>query len=172
MPALLLALANFAPLLAKYLGAGTTTEKVAAVAVQVAQTVTGAISPEEAVAKLAASSELQQKFQLAVLEKSVELDKLYLADIEDARKRDVELAKAGQKNFRADFLVAVAIVVVIALTVLVVWHSDLYEYVKGIITLVLGRFLGYIDQIYNFDFGTTRSSRGKDDTINKLAGGS
>lgn len=32
----------------------------------------------------------------------------------------------------------------------------------------LGRFLGYLDNIFNFEFGTTRSSQKKDDTILNL----
>ena len=45
------------------------------------------------------------------------------------------------------------------------------EYVKGIFTLVLGRFLGYLDNIYSFEFGTTRGSKEKDETIKQLTGG-
>jgi hypothetical protein len=43
------------------------------------------------------------------------------------------------------------------------------EYLKGIVTLVLGRFLGYLDNIYNFEFGSTRSSKAKDLTIEQLS---
>jgi len=31
--------------------------------------------------------------------------------------------------------------------------------------------LGYLDNIYSFEFGTTRGSRDKDDTIKNLTGG-
>ena len=56
--------------------------------------------------------------------------------------------------------------------VYLVWKDDtLTEYVKGIVTLVLGRFLGYLDNIYSFEFGTTRGSKDKDDTIKQLSGG-
>lgn len=75
-----------------------------------------------------------------------------------------------KQNWRAHLMFIFAVVVVMLLTYLV-WDSDnLTEYTKGIFTLVLGRFLGYLDNIYNFEFGTTRQSRTKDETINKLSG--
>jgi hypothetical protein len=59
-------------------------------------------------------------------------------------------------------------VVLIAALVWIVLKSGLDEYAKGIITLVLGRFLGYLDNIYNFEFGSTRTSKTKDDSIKNL----
>jgi hypothetical protein len=93
-------------------------------------------------------------------------------DRDSARSRDAEMVRRGVHNFRADIMVAVAAVAV-AWMVYLVWSSpSLDEYVKGIVTLVLGRFLGYLDNIYSFEFGTTRGSQNKDETIKKLSGGS
>ena len=65
------------------------------------------------------------------------------------------------------FLLAVAMICAL---VWIVWQdTEVNEYLKGIVTLVLGRFLGYLDNIYNFEFGTTRSSRAKDATIEQLS---
>ena len=70
---------------------------------------------------------------------------------------------------RASILVIIAIVVVIWLVYLV-WNSpDATDYMQGIITLVLGRFIGYLDAVYNYEFGTTRSSKEKDATITTLS---
>lgn len=92
-------------------------------------------------------------------------------DRDSARGRDAEFIRRGAHNWRADIMVAVAAVAV-AWMVYLVWSSkDLDEYVKGIVTLVLGRFLGYLDNIYSFEFGTTRGSQNKDDTIKQLSGG-
>ena len=69
---------------------------------------------------------------------------------------------------RANTMYVLAIVVIAGL----VWGvlaSKLDDYGKGIITLVLGRFLGYLDVIYSFEFGTTKSSKQKDETITTLA---
>lgn len=77
-----------------------------------------------------------------------------------------------QKSFRADSMYLLAVVVTILLVFMVWKDANITEFVKGVVTLVLGRFLGYLDGIYNFEFGTTRSNKLKDDTINKLSSGS
>jgi len=99
----------------------------------------------------------------------------FKAEVQDkgsARDRDAWFIKMGQHNWRADIMFFMAVVVVACL-VWIVWKDEtLSEYVKGIFTLVLGRFLGYLDNIYNFEFGTTRGSQSKDATIKNLSGGS
>ena len=101
----------------------------------------------------------------------IEVFKEEVKDRDSARERDSWYVRMGRYNYRGDlmFLLAVAM---IALLVWIVWKDpSINEYVKGIFTLVLGRFLGYLDNIYNFEFGTTRGSKSKDETINKLSGG-
>ena len=99
----------------------------------------------------------------------------FQAEIQDrgsARERDSWFIKMGQHNWRADLMFALAVAVVTYL-VWIVWKDEtLSEYFKGIVTLVLGRFLGYLDNIYSFEFGTTRGSKEKDETIKNLSGGS
>ena len=82
----------------------------------------------------------------------------------DARKRDMTLGV----HYRADSMYVLAVALIAAL-VYVVLNSGLDEYAKGIVTLVLGRFLGYLDNIYNFEFGSTRSNKTKDATIENLS---
>ena len=100
-----------------------------------------------------------------------EVFRVEVADKGDARKRDVEFLRAGRRNYRADVMFLLAVLMIAGL-VWIVWKDpSINEYVKGIFTLVLGRFLGYLDNIYNFEFGTTRGSKDKDDTIKVLSGG-
>lgn len=88
-----------------------------------------------------------------------------------ARERDVEFIKRGMVNTRANVMFFLAVVMV-GILVWIVWKDqNINEYVKGIFTLVLGRFLGYLDNIYSFEFGTTRGSKEKDETIKQLTGG-
>lgn len=167
---LLIALANFAPFLAKYLaGSDFSVSKITQVVSDVATSVTGAKTPQEAIEMLGQNAQLAQDFQLKILANSRDLDAMYLADIQDARARDVKLAQVGQRNIRADSMYILAVAVIILLVVLIWKTPDITEYVKGIVTLVLGRFLGYLDSIYNFEYGTTRSSKVQQDTINKLS---
>lgn len=97
--------------------------------------------------------------------------KAEVADKDSARSRDKEFLKAGTHNYRADFMFVLAVGLVSCM-IWIVWKDpSINEYAKGIFTLVLGRFLGYLDNIYNFEFGTTRGSRDKDVTIGKLSDG-
>lgn len=93
-----------------------------------------------------------------------------IKDRDSARLRDIEFIKKGMVNNRANFMFFLAVVMV-GLLVWIVWKDQsINEYVKGIFTLVLGRFLGYLDNIYSFEFGTTRGSKDKDETIKQLTG--
>lgn len=168
---LILGVANLVPGIAKFLHAGSTTQKIADEAGAIASTIAGVADPGEALARIqtsGAGSELQQKFQLEVMSKMASWDQMFLQDVQSARSRDVELAKVGYRNYRAHAMFALAVLVILWL-VWIIWKSpDINEYVKGIFTLVLGRFLGYLDNIYNFEFGTTRQSHEKDQTIKQL----
>jgi len=157
-----LSLAQFVPSILRYFGAGNESVEVANKVVGIATQVTGAKTPEEAIAALKADQQLQITFQEEVMKNEAQLQQIYLNDISDARKRDIAIRAAGQKNIRADVMSAGAFLVV-ALIVFWVWSKpDVNDYVKGIITLVLGRFLGYTDQIFQFEFGAVRNLIGKD----------
>lgn len=109
-----------------------------------------------------------RQFLLAAAEQDLASFKEEVKDKDSARLRDAQFLKAGTRNYRADTMYVLA-VVIIGLLVWAVLSSELDEYAKGIITLVLGRFLGYLDNIYNFEFGSTRSSKQKDFTIEQLS---
>lgn len=75
------------------------------------------------------------------------------------------------QNKRINLLAAAAFLIVLACLAAVIFTSNLDDYVKGIITVILGKFLGYVDNIYTFEFNTTRGSKTKDDVIATLAAG-
>lgn len=163
-----LALAQFAPSIMRFFGAGEASTTVVDKIINTAQTITGASSPSEALVMLKASADKQIEFNIAIINSERQLELAYLSDVQDARKREVEMAKAGAHNYRADSMYVLAVLLIAAL-VWAVLTSEMDEYAKGIITLVLGRFLGYLDNIYNYEFGTTRVSRTKDSTIESLS---
>lgn len=89
-------------------------------------------------------------------------------DRDSARARDSEFLKASKENWRAHVMFILAVSVIMWM-VWIIWKTpELSEYTKGIFTLILGRFTGYLDNIYNFEFGSTRSSKTKDATIEQL----
>jgi hypothetical protein len=91
-----------------------------------------------------------------------------VGDKDSARKRDVEFIKSSMVNWRAHTMFIIACVGVAWLVYIVWTTSNIDEFTKGVVTLILGRCLGWLDNIYNFEFGTTRGSRSKDEVIRHL----
>lgn len=165
-----LALASqFAPSIIKYFTNSDTAGAVAGQVIDIAKTVTGKGTPDEAMEAMKADPALAMQFKMAVMANNSDLEKAYLADVADARKRDVAFLAAGTRNYRSDLMFLLAVCVILLL-VFIIWRDPgINEYVKGIFTLVLGRFLGYLDNIYNFEYGSTRSNKTKDATIENLS---
>jgi hypothetical protein len=160
-------LSQFAPSIIKWVSGSDKAGEAAQKVVDIATQITGKPA-DQAVEALRGDPALVLEFRKSVMANETQLDAMYLADVADARKRDMALAAVGQRNYRADTMYALAVLVVFLLVYFVL-KSELDEYSKGIITLVLGRFLGYLDGMYNFEFGTTRNSKSKDATIENLS---
>lgn len=167
---LALALARFAPSLIKLMTGSDKVAEVADKVIDVAKAVTGTSSGEAALAAVQTDPAKAMEFQLAVGAQQLDWERAYLADTQNARARDIELVKAGAHNYRANALAAAACALVLICLGIVVWSTDIDEYAKGTISLVCGRALGWVEQLFSFEFGTNRASQKKDDTINKLSG--
>lgn len=76
---------------------------------------------------------------------------------------------SSYRNRRVSVLSTAAYVTVLVCLAVTVWVSDMSEYAQGVLTVVLGKYLSYTDQVYAYDFGTTRSSNAKDATIATLS---
>lgn len=161
-----LALSQFVPSIVKWVSGSDKAADAAQKVVDVATQITGKPA-DQVIEALKADPAMVLEFRKSVMANELAWDAMYLADVADARKRDVALVSSGQHNYRADSMYVLAVLLIMGL-VYVVLRSNLDEYAKGIVTLVLGRFLGYLDNIYNYEFGTTRSSKTKDVTIKNL----
>jgi len=93
---LAISLAQFAPSLIKYFTGSEKAANVAEQVVGIAQTVTGAKSPEDVLAALKANTELAVQFQQKVLEADTDLQKAYLQDVQSARA--MQIAALGQDD--------------------------------------------------------------------------
>lgn len=113
--------------------------------------------------------QLEMKLKAEEAERGFRYAELEFKDRDSARSRDAEIVKAGKRNYRADTMFLLAVTVIVGLVYLIWKDPNINEFMKGVVTLVLGRFLGYLDNIYSFEFGTTRGSQNKDSTIDKLA---
>lgn len=142
----------------------------------------GTTDPGELAAAVAgATPEQIQALKLADLNFKLRMSELGFANIEamerinvddrkDARSRDVELHKSGYRNVRADVMVAVAFLAVIGIAFILAYFANLKGEVIGFLTAVGGMFARNIGTAFDFEFGSSRSSRDKDAMIAQVNG--
>jgi hypothetical protein len=163
-------LAQLAPAVIKWFTKSDEAEATAQKVVDIATTVTGSKSPEEALQKIQADEEMKKAFRLAVLDHDRQMEEMAAADRRDARARDVELRKAGDKNRRADVMVIGAVVGLIScLAVLIFFRKEIPGEAVGIISTIAGIFGACLKDAYAFEFGSSRGSKEKDMLLGDLA---
>jgi hypothetical protein len=164
---LALTLAQFAPSIMRFFGAGEKPVSVAEKVVGIAKAVTGAQSPEDAIKAMRENAQLAQQFQLAVLAADTDLEKAALADRANARTRDVEVRKlAGGYNWRADIMI-VACVVALCVMVNKIIGDNIKPEVLAIFNMAIGALLKMLGDAFSFEFGSSRGSKEKDQLLGK-----
>lgn len=160
--------AEFAPGLVRML-AGDNAGEVAEKVVGAAQALTGTSTPDEAATALRADPGLLLQYKKDMAAVELEAERLYLADRQDARGRDIELRKlAGGENRRADWMIAgdVAglIVCVIAIFGLLAFKRDMQGFGELLVLLTtIANFFGLsLRDAHQFEFGSSRGSKEKD----------
>lgn|ERR1700741_2193230 len=125
-------------------------------------------------AELLAMKQEEDNFALRMQEfgykQTTELYASEIADRDSARKRDVELMKVtGHTNHRADVMLGLTFLGLVALiTMMFIRNVDANSALGGIVVLTIGKLLGQWDTGFSFEFGSNRSSKGKDETIKAL----
>jgi hypothetical protein len=110
------------------------------------------------------AKELMYEFQLAEFAFQKEMEELAVRDRESARLREMEYVKAGRIDWEHILLAVIGISAFCFLLVVLVYkqlpaeNRELFIHVAGIIE-------GVVFGIYNYNFGSTRSSRNKDQII-------
>lgn len=166
---ILMGLAQFAPSLIRWATGSDTVGKVAEVAVNVAKSVTGTSTADEAIEAMKADPSLAIQFKQQMMQQEMDFEKLYIDDKASARARDIALSSTPRGNVRANWLAGLAVAVIIFILIVLVFKSDeLNEFAKGSLTTILGVFLQLLVNIYNFEFGTTRRSREKSDILREM----
>jgi hypothetical protein len=99
------------------------------------------------------------------LEFQLELEKLGMMDRADARARDV--AKGGN-NWRADFLALIAIIGLVLCVWFIARDTAMPERAVNAIMFIAGILAAAVKDVYAFEFGSSRGSKEKDDTIARL----
>lgn len=162
LPAILAALLPSVPSIVKMIGLSDNASKVADIATGLVRQVTGLEDPMKGIAVLESDPDLMLQFQLAMLQREQELERLYVADKSDARFRDIEFLKSGKRNIRADLMVACSFALLV-LIIAALFFTEPTEFAKGAITVVLGFITVNLGNVFSFEFGTTR----KEDENNK-----
>lgn len=123
----------------------------------IAQAVTGKNSMGEAVTEILGSPAKQQDFRLAMQDRSDSMDRAYLADRADARKRDLELVKLKGRNERADNLAYLAVFAFIA-CIIILSFVDIPRGSRDLLLVLTGALVTILKDVYGFDFGSSKGS--------------
>lgn len=151
-------LAQFAPVLMKFFGAGQSSIAVAERVAGIAQTVTGAATPEQALAMIQQEAAKQLEFNLEVMKNETALEMAYLTDIQSARGRDIELTKIKGGNFRGDVLAYLAIGALISVIISLFFSKELPDSSEKLLYTVLGALVMIVKDVYSFEFGASKGS--------------
>jgi hypothetical protein len=162
-------LAQFAPSLIKWITGSEKAEQAASTVVNIATAVTGKGTGPEALAAIQADRQLQMAFRTKVVEMEYEMDKAFLVDRQNARARDVAFVTSNRYNWRADILAFLAVGGLVLCVYFIARDSGLPERAVNAIMFVAGVLASAVRDVYGFEFGSSRSSQKKDDTIQDLA---
>lgn len=156
-----LGLAQFAPSIMRFFGAGEKSTAVAEKVVGIAKGITGAATPEEALERMRADAKLANEFMLATLAADAELEKAALQDRQNARARDVEIRRISGYNWRADILI-IGCVAALCYIVNKIAAETVKTEVLAIFNMALGALLKMLGDVFSFEFGSSRGSKEKD----------
>ena len=135
--------------------------------VSVAQAVSGAGTPEDAVRAVISKPELQLEFQKMLSNERLEFAKLEVEDRKSARERDREFIKVGRWNFRADLMI-LACVVALVFIVNEITGDEVKPEVLAIFNMAIGALLKMLGDAFAFEFGSSRGSKEKDEILSRL----
>lgn len=161
-------LASVAPQIIKWLTGSDDAASAAGAVVEIAKRVSGKGDSGAALGAITADPELALRFRQAVMESEADLDRAFLADRADARKRDTAIVKTGRTNTRANFMVAMdAVGLVACLFVLAVYSDSLPGEAIALISTVASIFGLCLRDAHQFEFGSSRGSQDKTDLLAK-----
>jgi len=162
---LAMGLAQFAPQVVRWVTGSDKAEQAAQEVVNIAEAVTGH-KGQQAIDIIKADPNKVIEFRQAILDREADLDKAFLIDRQDARARDIAYVKAGKTNRRADFMVAMdAIGLISCLLVLGFYGDQIPGVAVTLITTVASIFGVCLRDAHQFEFGSSRGSKEKDEIM-------
>ncbi len=160
----ILAFAQFAPAISKLLTGKT--EELANTVINIAKDITNEVDEKAAFQKIKNTPHLAVRLEEAVLRHERDIETAIIRDRESARNRDISIIKAGRHNKRADIMViAAALGLIVCLGSIAFFQDKLPGEAVGIISTIAGIFGSCLKDAYNFEFGSSRGSKEKDQTV-------
>ncbi len=120
----------------------------------------GSVTPEQ-MAKL---KELELGYQNEEKERGFRYAELEFKDRDSARARDTEYVKSGTHNYRADIM-AYGALGAFCLSGYALTKMEIPAANRELIVYLLGALTVIVKDLYGFEFGSSRGSQTKDDTI-------
>lgn len=159
-------LAQFAPQIIKWITGSDKAADAATAVVDIAKKVTGRDDGAAAVDAMKADPALVIQFRMMLAAQEADLDKAFLADRQGARARDIEYVHAGKNNVRADLMVLIdAVGLVACMIVLALYHDQLQGEVIALLSTIASIFGLCLRDAHQFEFGSSRSSVTKTDLL-------
>ena len=160
-----ISLAQFAPSIARMLS-GSKTDTISQKILDIAKTVSGMSNELDAIEKIKNDKKIALEFQKAIMAAERDIELAIIKDKESARSRDIAIINSGRRNKRADIMViSAACGLVICLVSIVFYQDRLPGEAVGIISTIAGIFGSCLKDAYNFEFGSSRGSKEKDQTV-------
>lgn len=118
--------------------------------------------------QLLALKQADNDFKAKMAELGFKEDELTVRDVQSARERDTAIWQSGQRNFRADILAYGALSGLLGCALLL-FFVKLEPSQRETLLVILGALIALTKDVYGFEFGTTRGSKIKDETIASLS---
>lgn len=139
----------------------------------IAGILSGGLTPEVRIKIIEAENQLKRDAQMfADKDKERQLDqvKAELADVKSARERDMAYVAAGKTNERANWMVVMDVIGLLAcLAVLTFFRTDLPGEVVGLLSTIAGIFGLCLRDAHQFEFGSSRGSKQAQEVIASIA---
>lgn len=161
--------------IASMLGGPRAAETAKAV-VDKATAVFGTSDPEQIKLLIAQDATRAQRY-VAEMQADVEKYRIEVADIQNARARDLAIHQIVDEkgvpagtNIRANILLFGAFVMLVAILIgALIYRASIPDTVMAMMSMIAGGLVGNLTQAFNFEFGSSRSSSEKSDQIKTMA---
>jgi uncharacterized protein YeaO (DUF488 family) len=160
-----LGLAQFAPSITSWFS-GTRLESISSRILNIAKEISGSDDLQDIIETFKKDPKKIIDFQEKVYSMETEVEMALIQDRQEARQRELKLLLNGKSTYRADIMVISAVLGLgLCLGSLGLYGDCLPGEAVGIISTIAGIFGACLKDAYAFEFGSSRGSRQKDQTM-------